>query len=220
MFAIDHVLVSDALLDAPFACHLGSCFGACCVHGDRGAPLEPDEREAIEDALPVVEAKLRPEARREIARRGVWEGDARDGYATTTVNDRECVFVVYDRMGGREVAKCALQQAFWAGKLGFEKPLSCHLYPIRVERYGEGADAVEVLNYERIELCEPAVPHGARTGVQLADFLERPLTRRYGADWFARFRETLRQRRLDVGVGPQDAGPSADGAPSNTAPAL
>ena len=213
MFAVDHVLVSDALLDAPFTCHLGSCFGACCVHGDRGAPVEADEREALEDALPVVEHRLRPEARAEIARHGVWEGTEKGGYHTTTVRNRECVFVVYDGGGaGPAVAKCALQQEFWEGKLGLEKPVSCHLYPVRAETYGEGPDAVDVLNYERIELCEPAVPHGRRTGVQLADFLERPLTRKYGAGWFARFRETLAQRRLDVGVGPQEDVPALPAA--------
>jgi hypothetical protein len=210
MFAVDHVLVSDALLDAPFACHLGSCLGACCVHGDRGAPVEPDERQALEDALPIVEHKLRAEAKAEIARAGVWEGNERDGYHTTTVAGRECVFVVFDSLPrpgggapGREVAKCALQQAHWAGRLDIVNPLSCHLYPIRAETYGEGADAVDVLNYERLDLCAPAVPHGERTGVQLADFLERPLTRKYGADWFGRFREALVQRRQDVGIGPQ-----------------
>ena len=217
MFAVDHVLVSDAVLDAPFACHLGSCFGACCVHGDRGAPVEPDEREALDEALPVVRDRLRPEALREIARSGTWEGTASDGYHTTTVGGRECVFVVFDRVGKRDVAKCALQEAYWAGKLGFEKPVSCHLYPIRAESYGEGADRVDVLNYERIDLCTPAIPHGERTGVQLADFLERPLTRKYGAGWFGRFRETLRQRRLDVGIGPQDEAP--EDAPGDPAPA-
>ena len=212
MFAVDHVLVSDALLDAPFACRLGACLGACCVHGDRGAPVEAGERQALEDALPVVEPRLRPQAKAEIARRGVWEGTERDGYHTTTVNDRECVFVVYDGApqagaAARPVAKCALQQAHWAGELAFEKPLSCHLYPVRAETYGDGPDAVDVLNYERIELCRPAVPHGERAGVQLADFLERPLTRKYGAAWVGRFRETLRQRRREVGIGPQEPAP-------------
>ena len=207
MFAVDHVLVSDALLDAPFACHLGSCFGACCVHGDRGAPLEPDERGALDDALPAVRGALRPEALAEIQKRGVWEGDERSGYHTTTVRGRECVFVTYDG----PVAKCALQQAFWDGTIGFEKPVSCHLYPVRVETYGTGADAIDVLNYERIELCAPAVPHGRRTGVQLADFLDRPLTRKYGAEWTARFHDALHQRRADVGVGPQPSdAPPAD----------
>lgn len=205
MFAVDHVLVSDALLDAPFACHLGSCLGGCCVHGDRGAPLEADERAELEAALPVVRHRLRPEALREIDARGVWEGDEREGFATTTVDDRECVFVVYDR----SVAKCALQNAYWEGKLTWEKPLSCHLYPIRVERYGDGPEGVEVLNYEQIDLCRPGIPHGRRTGTQLADFLERPLTRRYGVDWFARFRTALDERREALDVVPVTERPRA-----------
>jgi hypothetical protein len=110
------------------------------------------------------------------------------------------VFVVYDGA----VAKCALQQAYWEGKIGFEKPVSCHLYPIRVEHHGTGADAVEVLNYEQIDLCRPAVRHGARTDVQLIDFLERPLSRRYGVDWYARFSTALDERRAALGIGPQD----------------
>ncbi|MFN3596959.1 MAG: DUF3109 family protein [Rubricoccaceae bacterium] len=194
MFAVDHVLVTDALLDAPFACHLGACLGGCCVHGDRGAPLEPEERAALEAALPAVEAHLRPEARAVIAREGVWEEDAAGTYATTTVRGRECVFVVYVH----GVAKCALQQAYHEGRIGFEKPISCHLFPVRVERYGEGEGAVEVLNYERIELCRPAVRHGRRTGMQLAAFLERPLTRLYGEAWYARFRAALDDRRQHV----------------------
>ncbi len=201
MFAVDHVLISDAVLDAPFACHLGGCLGACCVHGDSGAPLEPEERADLEAVLPIVESKLRPEARQEIARNGVWEGNEEDGYGTTTVRGRECVFVVYEGA----VAKCAVQNAFWEGKVGFEKPISCHLYPIRVEHHGSGDDAVEVLNYERIDLCKPAIPHGTRTGMQLADYLERPLSRRYGVDWYARFSEALDERRAQLGIGPQES---------------
>lgn len=196
MFAVDHVLVSDDLLDAPFACHLGSCLGGCCVHGDRGAPITPDERAALDAAFEVVRDKLPADARAEIARTGTWEGNDREGYHTATVGGGACVFVVTEH----GVAKCAIQAAYWAGKLDWEKPLSCHLYPIRVERYGEGDDAVDVLNYETIDLCRPAVPHGRRTATQLADFLERPLTRAYGEDWFARFRDTLDRRRDDLGI--------------------
>lgn len=191
MFAVDHVLVSDALLDAPFACHLGACLGGCCVHGDRGAPLQPEERDRIEAALPVVEHQLRPEAREAIAREGPWTEERPGEFATTCVDGRECVFVIYEG----KVAKCALQRAHREGRLDFEKPISCHLYPIRVERHGDGADAIEVLNYEQIELCRPAIPHGARTGTQLADFLERPLTRRYGPAWYRKFSTALAARR-------------------------
>lgn len=196
MFAVDHVLVSDDLLDAPFACQLGGCLGGCCVHGDRGAPLAADERARLDAALDVVRPHLRPEALAEIARTGTWEGSERDGYFTATVAGRECVFVVY-RHG---VAFCALQQAFHRGQTDWEKPLSCHLFPIRVESYGDGDEAVDVLNVERIDLCRPAIPHGRRTGTQLADFLERPLTRAYGPDWYARFRTALDERREVLGL--------------------
>ena len=198
MFAVDHVLVSDAVLDAPFACHLGACHGACCVHGDSGAPLEPEERAVLERVLPHVEGDLRPEAREAIRRAGVWEEVAPGDYATTCVDDRECVFVVYDG----PVAKCAIQQAYHAGRVDFEKPISCHLFPLRVERHGEGDDAVEVLNYERSALCRPAVRHGRRTGVQLAAFLEKPLTRRYGPRWYQKFREAVAARRLALADAP------------------
>ena len=198
MFAVDHVLVSDAVLDAPFACHLGACHGACCVHGDSGAPLEPEERAVLERVLPVVEGDLRPEAREAIRRAGVWEEVAPGDYATTCVDDRECVFVVYDG----PVSKCAIQQAYHAGRVDFEKPISCHLFPLRVERHGEGDDAVEVLNYERSALCRPAVRHGRRTGVQLAAFLEKPLTRRYGPRWSQKFREAVAARRLALADAP------------------
>ena len=196
MFAVGPVLVSDALIDAAFSCDLGACRGACCVDGERGAPLEKDELDSIDAALEVVAPALRPEALAVVRRAGAWEGDERRGYATTTVADRECVFVVFDH----GVAKCAIQQAYHAGRIGWEKPISCHLYPIRVERYGDGPDAVDVLNYEQIDECAPGRVHGRRTHVALARMLERPLTRRYGTDWYAEFVDSWRRRREDLGV--------------------
>ncbi len=192
MFAVDHVLVSDDLLDAPFACNLGACLGGCCVQGTAGAPLEKDERGMLESALPTVAHLLTPEARATIARQGVWEETAPGHYNTTCVEGGQCVFVTFE---GR-VAKCALQHVHAQGKIDFPKPLSCHLYPIRVERY----DDLEVLNYEQIGLCAPARRHGARIGLQAADLLEEPLTRRYGQAWYERFRLALEQRRADLGV--------------------
>lgn len=204
MFAVDHVLVSDALLDAPFCCALSACGGGCCVDGDRGAPLLPEERAELERALPIVGPKLRPEAHAVIGREGVWEGNDKEGYATTTVEGKECVFVVYRK----DVAVCALQEAHLAGTLAFEKPISCHLFPVRVETYGEGDTRVEVLNVERIDMCKPAIPHGRRLGLQLAEFLSRPLARRYGDAWLARFRDALRERREVLGIGPADDAPA------------
>lgn len=193
MFAVKDILVSDALLDAPFSCNLGACFGACCVQGDSGAPLEPDERQELESVLPAVKKYLRPEALEVIEEKGVWEETAPDHYVTTCVGKAECVFVTYDG----PVAKCAIQKAFFEGTVEFEKPVSCHLYPIRIERIGE----YDTINYERIEICDPGVKHGRRTGMQLADVLQRPLVRKYGKEWYNEFKEILEARREAVGVG-------------------
>ena len=190
MFAVDDVLISDAVLDAPFACHLPQCLGGCCVHGDHGAPLEPDERERLEAALPIVERKLWQEALEVIARKGVWIEEEPGKCGTTVVAGRECVFVTYDKA----VAKCAHQQAYNVGRLEFEKPISCHRYPLRVEIHGTGSEAIEVLNYEQIRLRKPAIKNGRRTDTQLADFLRKPLSRKYGPGWYTRFQETVKSR--------------------------
>ena len=143
-----------------------------------------------------MQAELRPEARAAIAERGAWE-ETEDGYATTCVDDGACVFVTYDG----PVAKCALQHAYRAGRIDFEKPVSCHLYPLRVSRYG----AFEVLNYEQIELCAPARVHGDESGVHLADFLQVPLVRKYGDAWYDAFRTACTERRTELyGSSPRD----------------
>jgi hypothetical protein len=157
MFAVDDILISDDLLEAPFACDLGQCRGACCVHGDRGAPLEPEERAELDAALPVVWDALRPEARAVIEREGTWVEEAPGEYGTACVGGRECVFVVYEGGGpAKGVAKCALQKAYHAGRLAFEKPISCHLFPIRVEE----SVGTTVLNYEQRGALPPRRDHG------------------------------------------------------------
>lgn len=196
MFAVEKVLISDALLDAPFACQLGACQGACCVQGDAGAPLEPEERVQLERALSVVRKDLRPEARAVIDREGAWEETAPGRYATTCVDGAECVFVTYEGL----VAKCAIQKAHAEGRLAFPKPISCHLFPVRVQDYGD----YEALDYERIGLCDPARRHGCRSGVQLSDFLREPLVRKYGAAWYEAFQTTCRERRQALGLAQDD----------------
>ena len=187
MFVVDDILVSDELVDAPFSCHLAACLGGCCVQGEAGAPLEPEERAGLDRVLPAVRKYLRPEALAVIDAQGVWEASAPDHYVTTCVDGAECVFVTYDG----PVAKCAIQQAYRAGEVDFEKPISCHLFPLRVHRYGD----VETLNYEQIDLCDPACTLGTRTGTQLVDFLEGPLVRKYGTAWYEALRAVCAERR-------------------------
>ncbi len=186
MFVVGDTLISDELLDAPFACHLGSCLGACCVQGESGAPLEPEERAALEAIVPRVRKYLPPEARKVIEDKGVWEEVEPGEYATTCVDDAECVFVTYDG----PVAKCAIHKAYQAGRVDFPKPLSCHLFPVRLEPMGD----YQVLNYEQVSMCDPARRHGRRHLVQLVDVLREALTRKFGAAWYAAFRQACEER--------------------------
>ena len=186
MFAVGNILISDDLVEAPFACNLGACHGACCVVGDSGAPVEIDELPELEAAFQAVKDRLRPEAREVIAQKGVWEETGDGQYATTCVGDAECVFVIYEG----PVAKCAIQQAYYEGKLSWEKPISCHLYPIRIENLGE----YDALNYERAPICKTAIPHGRRTDTLLPAFLEKPLVRKYGQEWYDLFKDACRER--------------------------
>jgi len=193
---VGNILISDDVVNAPFSCNLGACKGACCVQGDSGAPLEPEELEAVENALEVVRPTLRKEALAVIDAQGAWEETNPGYYATTCVGDAECVFVVYDG----SVAKCSIQKAFHEGKLDFEKPISCHLYPIRIEDLGD----YEALNYETASMCAPAIPHGKRTGMLLPNFLRDPLVRKYGESWYRDFVDACEARR-EMLFGPQDS---------------
>lgn len=187
MFEVENVLVSDEIVETRFACNLAACKGACCVQGASGAPLEPDEREILEEMYPKVKKYLSRKAIATIEKDGVWEEAAKNHFVTTCVDDEECVFVTYDG----PVAKCSLQKAYFKKEIDFPKPISCHLFPVRVSNHGGG----DVLNYEEISICTPAVANGNRQGVALADFLQDPLTRKYGSAWYATFKELCDERR-------------------------
>ena len=186
MFAVGDILVSDDVVDAPFRCDLAACRGGCCVQGDSGAPLEHEECDWIDSILPAVSPLLSESSRRVIDEDGGWER-ARDGrFVTTCVDGAECVFVVFES----GIAKCGIQKAWFEGRVDRPKPLSCHLYPIRVSSNGDS----EVLNYERIDLCDPARECGRREGIDVAHFLREPLVRKYGESWYEDFCEAVDDR--------------------------
>lgn len=186
MFVVEDILISDDIATAQFDCDLTKCLGACCVNGDEGAPLAPDERRHLDAVLPKVRFMLRPEALAVIGEEGTWEETAPGRYATTCVNNAECVFVIYDR----RIAKCAIQKAYFDGLVDWPKPVSCHLFPIRVHQYG----GHEVLNYEQWGLCHSARKNGEAQGRYLHDALAEPLTRKYGAAWYAAFQKACTER--------------------------
>ena len=177
MLQILDTIVSSELLDEFFVCDLSVCKGICCVEGDAGAPIEESEVTLLEKALPAVWDDLSPAAKKVIEKQGIVYRDAEGEYVTSIVAGADCVFTYYDEKG---YCKCAIEKAFHAGKIGFCKPVSCHLYPVRVARY-QGFRAV---NYHRWRLCGAAVTLGKKQRVKVYQFLKEPLIRKFGEEWY------------------------------------
>ncbi len=175
-------------------CVLSACKGACCVQGESGAPLRKEEIGELEAALPHVWEDLRPAARRAIEENGVWESNENDDCAVPCTDDGVCVFATFDG----PVAICSLHRAYEEGQSEFVKPISCHLFPLRIERIGE----FDVVNVQRLRICRPARKEGRRAGVELAEALQQPLTRAYGAAWYEKFYRAWSERRQQAGLSP------------------
>jgi hypothetical protein len=176
MLQIEDTVISMDLFREMFCCDLAACRGCCCVDGDSGAPLEEDEVERLEALLPVVWNDLSAEARHVIRTQGVsytdWDGEP----VTSLVDGRDCVFT--SRTG--DVCICAIEKAFRDGKTDFPKPVSCHLYPVRVTRYHDFL----AVNYHRWKICRPAIALGVKKQLKVYRFLKEPLIRKFGAEWY------------------------------------
>ena len=178
MIQIQDVIVSLDIFREKFLCDLDACKGECCVEGDAGAPVELDEVARREEVLPVVWDDLSPAAREVIDRQGVVYPDRDGELVTSIVNGKDCVFTCYDERG---CCCCAIEKAYREGKTNFYKPISCHLYPIRVGHYGP----YKALNYHRWSVCRAAVLLGEKEDVPVYKFLKEPLTRKFGEAWYA-----------------------------------
>ena len=188
MIQIGDVIVSLDVLRAKFCCDLNDCHGYCCVEGDSGAPIEQDEVAALEEALPVVWHDLSEKAKSVIDRQGVVYNDNDGDLVTSIVEGKDCVFTCYDEKG---CCYCALEKAYREGKSGFYKPISCHLYPIRVSDFG----SCKALNYHRWDVCKAAVVLGESKDIPLYKFLKEPLVRKFGAAWYAELEDTVEELR-------------------------
>lgn len=189
MILIDDTCISDDIAEKFFVCNLEKCKGACCVEGDLGAPLEESELPVLEDIYESVKPYLTPEGIAAIEEQGKyikdWEGD----YSTTTINDRECAYAFYDERG---VLKCGIEQAYLEGKTDFKKPISCHLYPIRITKY----ENFHALNYDRWSICSDACSLGEQLGVEVYRFLKEPLIRAYGEEWYRQLTEEIENGKV------------------------
>ncbi len=182
------VLISSDILTEKFCCDLSQCKGVCCVEGDAGAPVALDEIAAIEASLDEVWGDLSASAQSVIDRQGVVYTDEEGDLVTSIVGGRNCVFTYYDDITDHDSGEtisdcclCALEKACRAGKTSFVKPISCALYPIREKTFKGGYVG---LNYSRWKVCEAAVRKGQALNMPVYRFLEGPLTRRFGREWY------------------------------------
>ena len=178
MIAIDNVLVSDEVVEAKFVCDLQKCKGGCCEDGDAGAPLEQDEMKIIEDSFETVVPYLTQEGLAEIKRQGKFLYDKEFGWVTPTINGGLCVYGFRDEQG---IIKCGFEAAYNEGKLGWKKPISCHLFPIRLTETKQ----YTMVNYEPREvLCNPACAFGKKLKVPVYQFLKEPIERKFGPEFY------------------------------------
>ncbi|TLU99059.1 DUF3109 family protein [Dyadobacter luticola] len=188
MILIDNTCISDDIEDQFFVCNLDKCKGACCVEGDSGAPLDEDELPILDEIYPFVEPYLSEEGKAVIAAEGTYTKDWDGDYVTPIIKGRECAYAIYDQKG---ILKCGIEAAYLDGKISYKKPISCHLYPIRVTKY----EQYHALNYDRWDICSPACDFGKELSVPVYKFLKEPLIRAYGEGWYEQLNEEINERQ-------------------------
>jgi hypothetical protein len=183
MIAIDKVLISDDVIEAKFVCDLHKCKGGCCEDGDAGAPLEKEERKILDENFNVIKTYLTKEGLKEIDRQGRYVYDREFGWVTPTIEGKICAYGYRDAQG---IIKCGIEQAYNDGKLQWKKPISCHLYPIKISQ----SKTYTNVNYEpRDVLCKPACALGKKLKLPVYQFLKGAIIRKFGMEFY----DTLHQ---------------------------
>lgn len=176
-FDVDNLLLEKELFTKKFVCDLRACKGACCVQGDAGAPLTLEEIDLIEEDLEEIKPYMSVEGVEAVSNKGVFYMDVENEPVTTLVNDGICAFAIHDESG---VVKCAIEKAYENNKTNFIKPISCHLYPIRVKKLHDR----KVLVVDNWKICDPACSLGEQLGVPTYRFLKTPLKRAFGESFY------------------------------------
>ena len=187
MFQLNKTIVSEEILDKEFVCNLNACKGACCVNGDAGAPLEKEELVILEEILPILKSYLRKEGLQAIEEQGPYTTDELGEHETTLINGADCAYVIYD---DKNVALCGIEEAYNQGEITFKKPVSCHLYPVRIKQYSEFA----AVNYDKWEICDDACSLGKELGVPVYKFVKQALVRKFGEDWYTELEKVAEER--------------------------
>ena len=183
MILLDNTILSNDIRDVFFCCDMQQCKGACCIEGDGGAPLEEREISFLEDYIDEIKPFMAEGGIREVENMGVFDYDAEGKFVTPLVKGRECVFVYLEN----GIARCAIEKAFQQKKIPFPKPLSCHLYPVRITEKSTG-DAV---NYHKWSICNKALINGKEQKIPLYRFLQEAFIRKYGRSWYNKLLKLL-----------------------------
>ncbi|HEY0262464.1 MAG TPA: DUF3109 family protein [Chitinophagales bacterium] len=178
MIVIDDKIVSEDLLDENFVCDLNACKGACCVQGDSGAPLEEKELEILDSIYEKVKPYLTPQGI-SVLEKEKYTIDPEDGsVGTPLIENGPCAYIIYDEKG---IAGCGIEKAYLDGKIKFQKPVSCHLYPVRITKHA----TFDAVNYERWSICKAACKNGNKLKVPVFRFVKAPLIRKYGEEFYS-----------------------------------
>ena len=159
MIQVEDKIISMDVFEKHFICDLNACKGACCVEGDSGAPVLKEEQRTLDEIYEKVKPYMRKEGIIEIGNQGVAVYDLEGDFTTPLINNRECVFMTYEN----GISKCAIEKAYLDGKTDFKKPISCHLFPIRIKEYCD----FDAVNYEKIKICRSACECGKKLKIPL-----------------------------------------------------
>ncbi|MGA1227419.1 MAG: DUF3109 family protein [Tamlana sp.] len=177
MFQLGKTIVSEDVIGKEFLCNLSACKGACCIDGDAGAPLNKEETKILEDIYPKVKPFLRQEGIDAIEAQGTFVTTEDGDLETPLINGADCAYVIFDE---NNVALCGIEEAYNQGEISWKKPVSCHLYPIRVQDYSE----FSAVNYHKWQICDDACTLGEELGVPVYKFVKEALIRKFGEDWY------------------------------------
>ncbi len=180
----DVIIPTELTNDLYFCCDLKKCKGACCVAGDAGAPLLPEEIGFIIEDLEVIKEFMQPEAAQIISPENIYDYDQDGNLVTALLHDQECIFTCFEA----GIAYCAMEKAYKNKRISFRKPISCFLYPIRISSEG----AFKKINYHRWDICQPAVEYGNNHKIKLLDFLSIPLKEQFGKEWYKLLHDSLK----------------------------
>src|SRR5690554_5929281 len=186
MFHIGKTIVSEDIIESDFVCNLNACKGACCIDGDAGAPVAEEEVQILREIYPKVKPFLRAEGIAAIEEQGTHIETEYGELETPLVEGNECAYVTFTKDG---IASCGIEDAYNAGAIDFQKPVSCHLYPVRVQDYSE----FSAVNYHRWPICDPACALGKELQVPIYKFVKTALVRRFGENWYAELEKVASQ---------------------------